>query len=74
MKGTPCTESPRLVNDERYGCKCSQRANRRPEVSRRRVVYGAFVDINGVPKAKGVPIAHLSDALNGSELYTRWRA
>lgn len=33
-------------------------------------VFGAYVDIHGVPKSKAVPIEHLSDMLAGSELYT----
>lgn len=32
--------------------------------------FGAYVDIHGVPKAKAVPINHLSSAVEGSELYT----
>ena len=33
-------------------------------------VYGAYVDIHGVPKSKCVPIAHFEDFAKGSELYT----
>ncbi|HEY4992419.1 MAG TPA: hypothetical protein VII33_10090, partial [Nakamurella sp.] len=32
--------------------------------------FGAYTDVNGVPKSKCVPIAHLADAAAGSELYT----
>lgn len=35
-----------------------------------RYFFGAYVDGLGVPKAKCVPIEHLSDAIAGSELYT----
>lgn len=35
-----------------------------------RYVFGAYVDAHGVPKSKCVPIQHLSDMANGSELYT----
>jgi glutamine synthetase len=33
-------------------------------------VFGAYVDVHGVPKSKCVPISHLEDAIEGSELYT----
>jgi glutamine synthetase len=33
-------------------------------------VFGAYVDIHGVPKSKCVPISHLEEAVAGSELYT----
>jgi glutamine synthetase len=33
-------------------------------------VFGFYVDIHGVPKAKAVPIGHLGDWAAGSELYT----
>jgi len=33
-------------------------------------VFGAYVDIHGVPKSKAVPTEHLEDMLAGSELYT----
>ncbi|MDH3694410.1 MAG: hypothetical protein OER96_07570, partial [Gammaproteobacteria bacterium] len=33
-------------------------------------VFGAYVDIHGVPKSKAVPVEHLRDMLEGSELYT----
>ena len=33
-------------------------------------LFGAYVDIHGVPKAKCVPIAHLEGWAAGSELYT----
>jgi glutamine synthetase len=33
-------------------------------------VFGAYVDLHGVPKSKAVPLAHLEDMLEGSELYT----
>jgi glutamine synthetase len=32
--------------------------------------FGFYVDAHGVPKAKAVPIAHLEQAAEGSELYT----
>jgi len=32
--------------------------------------FGAYTDVNGVPKSKCVPIGHLADAAAGSELYT----
>lgn len=32
--------------------------------------FGAYVDGLGVPKSKCVPLEHLQDAVNGSELYT----
>lgn len=35
-----------------------------------RYFLGAYTDIHGVPKSKVVPIAHLTDAADGSELYT----
>src|SRR5260370_35253605 len=35
-----------------------------------RYVFGAYTDVHGVPKSKGVPIDHLADAAAGSELYT----
>ncbi len=34
------------------------------------VVFGTYVDIHGVPKAKAVPIDKLEKWVNGSELYT----
>ena len=33
-------------------------------------MFGAYVDIHGVPKSKAVPIEHFEDYLQGSELYT----
>ena len=33
-------------------------------------LFGAYVDIHGVPKSKAVPIDHFEDYLKGSELYT----
>ena len=35
-----------------------------------RYVFGAYVDIHGVPKSKCVPVRHLEDMAGGSELYT----
>jgi len=35
-----------------------------------RYLFGAYVDIHGVPKSKCVPVAHLLDMAAGSELYT----
>jgi glutamine synthetase len=35
-----------------------------------RYVFGAYVDMHGVPKSKCVPIAHFEDMAAGSELYT----
>lgn len=35
-----------------------------------RYVFGAYVDIHGIPKAKCVPIEHFEDMAAGSELYT----
>ncbi len=35
-----------------------------------RYVFGAYVDLHGVPKSKCVPLAHLEDMARGSELYT----
>jgi len=35
-----------------------------------RYVFGAYVDVHGVPKSKCVPLAHLEDMAQGSELYT----
>lgn len=35
-----------------------------------RYVFGAYVDIHGVPKSKCVPISHLERAAQGSERYT----
>ena len=32
--------------------------------------FGAYTDVNGVPKSKTVPIEHLESAARGSELYT----
>lgn len=33
-------------------------------------LFGAYVDIHGVPKSKAVPIDHFDDYVGGSELYT----
>ena len=33
-------------------------------------LFGAYVDIHGVPKSKAVPVDHFDDYLAGSELYT----
>ena len=35
-----------------------------------RYLFGAYVDIHGVPKSKCVPIEHFEDMAQGSELYT----
>ena len=35
-----------------------------------RYVFGAYVDVHGVPKSKCVPIEHFEDMVHGSELYT----
>ena len=34
------------------------------------VLFGAYVDVHGVPKAKAVPVAKLENWAKGSELYT----
>lgn len=34
------------------------------------VLFGAYVDVHGIPKAKAVPIEKLQSWANGSELYT----
>ena len=33
-------------------------------------LFGAYVDLHGVPKSKAVPVDHFDDYLAGSELYT----
>jgi glutamine synthetase len=33
-------------------------------------LFGAYVDMHGVPKSKCVPISHMTSAFKGSELYT----
>jgi glutamine synthetase len=35
-----------------------------------RFVFGAFLDLHGVPKSKCVPVDHFEDMMAGSELYT----
>jgi glutamine synthetase len=35
-----------------------------------RYLFGAYTDVHGVPKSKCVPVSHLEDFANGSELYT----
>ena len=35
-----------------------------------RYLFGAYVDVHGVPKSKCVPVGHLADMAAGSELYT----
>ena len=35
-----------------------------------RYLFGAYVDIHGVPKSKAVPIEHFDEMVKGSELYT----
>ena len=35
-----------------------------------RYVFGAYLDVHGVPKSKCVPIEHFEDMVHGSELYT----
>jgi glutamine synthetase len=35
-----------------------------------RYLFGAYVDLHGVPKSKCVPVAHLADMAAGSERYT----
>lgn len=35
-----------------------------------RYLFGAYTDVHGVPKSKCVPIDHLEDMAEGSELYT----
>ena len=35
-----------------------------------RYLFGAYVDMHGVPKSKCVPVGHLADMAAGSELYT----
>lgn len=35
-----------------------------------RYLFGSYVDLHGVPKAKCVPVSHLADMAAGSELYT----
>ena len=38
-----------------------------------RYLFGAYVDINGVPKSKTVPLSHFKEMMKGSELYIRDR-
>jgi glutamine synthetase len=47
-----------------------QEARRRLEAAGVRFVFGAYTDLNGVPKSKCVPLAHFEDMAAGSELYT----
>ena len=47
-----------------------QEARRRLEAAGVRYVFGAYTDLNGVPKSKCVPLAHFEDMAAGSELYT----
>jgi glutamine synthetase len=35
-----------------------------------RYLFGAYVDLHGVPKSKAVPIEHFEEMVRGSELYT----
>ncbi|MED5534904.1 MAG: type III glutamate--ammonia ligase [Pseudomonadota bacterium] len=35
-----------------------------------RYLFGAYVDIHGVPKSKTVPLSHFKEMMKGSELYT----
>jgi glutamine synthetase len=47
-----------------------QAARRRLEAAGVRYVFGAYTDLNGVPKSKCVPIGHFEAMAAGSELYT----
>jgi glutamine synthetase len=47
-----------------------EQARRRLEAAGVRYVFGAYTDLNGVPKSKCVPIGHFEDMAAGSELYT----
>ena len=47
-----------------------QEARRRLEAAGVQYVFGAYTDLNGVPKSKCVPLAHFEDMAAGSELYT----
>ncbi len=47
-----------------------QAARRRLEAAGVRYVFGSYTDLNGVPKSKCVPLAHLESMARGSELYT----
>jgi glutamine synthetase len=47
-----------------------QAARRRLEAAGVRYVFGAYTDLNGVPKSKCVPIDHFEAMAAGSELYT----
>jgi glutamine synthetase len=47
-----------------------QAVRERLEAAGVRYVFGAYTDLNGVPKSKCVPLAHLESMARGSELYT----
>jgi glutamine synthetase len=47
-----------------------QEARRRLEAAGVRYVFGAYTDLNGVPKSKCVPLSHFESMVAGSELYT----
>jgi glutamine synthetase len=47
-----------------------QEARRRLEAAGVRYVFGAYTDLNGVPKSKCVPLSHFESMAAGSELYT----
>jgi glutamine synthetase len=47
-----------------------QAARRRLEAAGVRWVFGAYTDLDGVPKSKCVPISHFESMARGSELYT----
>ena len=47
-----------------------QTARARLEEAGVRYVFGAYTDLNGVPKSKCVPLAHFESMAHGSELYT----
>lgn len=50
--------------------KPSPRTREQLETAGVTTLFGAYVDIHGVPKSKAVPIGHYEDYLAGSELYT----
>ena len=61
-----------MTADITQGETAADRARLSQELAGRGVEYlfGYYVDIHGVPKAKAVPLDHLDQWANGSELYT----
>ena len=66
----PYSRAQRAEHRHRHRGWLGRGGPRPAQRGRREYLFGAYVDMHGVPKSKCVPVGHLEDMAAGSELYT----